>query len=74
MPVERIWLDVSEDVEMPSGSADLGAGLIEDLVIAVRGSRSDLPAAEVLDGLLRSMRIVDPALRDTVLAAVGSAE
>lgn len=74
VPVERIWLDVSEDVEMPSGSADLGAGLIEDLVTAVRGSRSDLPAAEVLDGLLRSMRIVDPALRDTVLAAVGSAE
>ena len=74
VPVERIWLDVSDDVEMPSGAADRGAGLIEDLVTAVRSARLDLPAAEVLDGLLRGMRIVDPALRETVLAAVGSVE
>ncbi len=74
VPVERIWLDVSEDVEMPSGSADRGAGLIEDLVTAVRSSSSDLPVADVLDGLLRGMRIVDPALRDTILAAVGGGE
>lgn len=74
VPIERIWLDVSEDVEVPSGGADGGAGLIEDLVTAVRSSRSDLPASEILDGLLRGMRIVDPALRKTVLAAMGGAE
>ena len=70
VPVERIWLDVSEDVELPSGSADNGAGLIEDLVTAVRQSRSDLATEEVVDGLLRSMRIVDPAVRATVIAAI----
>lgn len=74
VPIERIWLDVSEDVEVPSRGADGGAGLIEDLVTAVRSSRSDLPASEILDGLLRGMRIVDPALRKTVLAAMGGAE
>lgn len=74
VPVERIWLDVSEDVELPGASADHGAGLIEDLVTAVRQSRSDRPAEDVLDGLMRSMRIIDPGLRDTVLAAVGGTE
>ncbi len=74
VPVERIWLDVSEDVEMPSSGVDKGAELVEDLVTAIRKSSSDLPPEEILDLLLRSMRIADPVLRDTILAALGGDE
>ena len=66
VPVERIWLDVSEDVEQTPRS-DSSATLIEDLVTALRRAGSEAPVEATLDGLLRSMRIADAALRSAVL-------
>lgn len=71
VPVERIWLDVSEDVEMTPG-AESSATLIEDLVTALRHAGGEESVETTLDGLLRSMRIDDANLRSVVLQQLES--
>ncbi len=74
VPVERIWLDLSEDVEQLQAGGEPTATLVEDLVLAVRRSQASEPADQVLDGLLRAMRIADPGVRTAILAALGTPE
>ena len=74
VPVERIWLDISENVEAADGPETVDGQLIEDLLTAVTSSRSDTSAEDILDALLRSMRLDSPALRKAVIDRVGSAE
>lgn len=71
VPVERIWLDVSESAEAPATAADVDAALVDDLVTALRASASDRKPDEVLDSLLRTLRLDAPALRATVLSKFG---
>lgn len=71
VPVERIWLDVSESAETPATAADVDAALVDDLVTALRASSSDREPEEVLDSLLRTLRLDAPALRATVLSRFG---
>ena len=71
VPVERIWLDVSENVEAASGPEAVDNLLVDDLVTAVGTSGTGRAPEEVLDGLLRSMRLDTPALRKAVLEKLG---
>ncbi|MGL3820650.1 ATP-binding protein [Sphingopyxis sp. R3-92] len=70
VPVERIWLDVSEDVEHAATDADANAALIDDLVTAVRKAGSASEPEETIDSLLRAMRIVSPGVRSAAVAAL----
>lgn len=74
VPVERIWLDLSDNVEAAGGREAVDDHLVEDLVIAVRSAAPGLPPAEVLDGLLRAMRLDAPDLRKAVLEKLGAPE
>lgn len=70
VPVERIWLDISENVEAAGGPEAIDGFLVDDLVAAIEASKAGSPE-EVLDGLLRSMRLEAPALREAVLEKLG---
>jgi hypothetical protein len=74
VPVERIWLDVSEDIEQNPESAESSASLISDIVTATRASRSAEPIEHIVDGLMRTMRVQGTELRSAILAAVGDDE
>ena len=69
MPVERIWLDVSE--AEGAGSATLGAAetakLAEQIAALVAAMPDDEPASERLERLLRHLPEASPALRRSVL-------
>lgn len=67
VPVERIWLDLSDNVEAPSGQDGTDEHLIEDLVTAIGAADPALEAEDVLDGLLRAMRLSAPEIRTAVL-------
>ena len=71
VPVERIWLDISENVEAAEGPENVDGQLVEDLVTAVRSSRSGGNEKDVLDALLRSMRLDSPVLRKAVAEKLG---
>jgi hypothetical protein len=71
VPVERIWLDVSENIEAASGPEAIDGYLVDDLVVAVRASKPGRGPEEILDGLLRSMRLEAPTLRKAVLDKLG---
>ena len=71
VPVERIWLDISENVEAASDREALDGFLIEDLVAAIGASKRGTKPEDALDGLLRSMRLDAPALRKAVLDKLG---
>ncbi len=70
VPVERIWLDLSEDVEATQGAIPQNDELVADLVTAVRRTRGPDTMEGVVDGLLRTMRIEDQELRARVLTAL----
>ena len=73
VPVERIWLDISENVEAAPGSEAADAILVDDLVTAVISSSNPGSEADVLDALLRSMRLDAPPLRKAVMDKLGKA-
>lgn len=72
MPVERIWLDVSEAEGAgaerldPAESAEL-ASKIATLLSSISG---DEPAADRLDQMLRHLPVDSPLLRQTVLQLI----
>jgi len=74
VPVERIWLDVSENVEAAEGPEAVDGQLIEDLVTAVTSSRPGGSTEDVLDALLRSMRLDSPVLRNAVIDRLDTAK
>ncbi|MBO9136204.1 ATP-binding protein (plasmid) [Rhizobium sp. B230/85] len=67
VPVERIWLDISENVEAASTPEAVDTLLVDDLVTAIRNTRGNRSGEEILDGLLRSLRLDGPDLRKAVL-------
>lgn len=71
VPVERIWLDISENVEAAGGPEAVDSFLVDDLVTAIAASRAGQSPEETLDGLLRTMRLEAPALRKAVLEKLG---
>lgn len=71
VPVERIWLDLSDNVEAPAGHDTADDQLVEDLVTAVRAAKPRLKSEDVLDGLLRAMRLDSPKIRAAVLEELG---
>jgi len=72
VPVERIWLDISENVEAESSPEAVDSLLVDDLVTAVSAAGAGRKPEDVLDGLLRSMRIEAPAVRRAVLEKIGT--
>lgn len=72
VPIERIWLDLSDNVEAATGREAVDDHLVEDLVTAVRSATPGLAHADVLDGLLRTMRLDAPEVRKSVLEKLGS--
>ncbi|ACM36977.1 MULTISPECIES: ATP-binding protein [Rhizobium/Agrobacterium group] len=74
VPVERIWLDISENVEAASSPEAIDALLIDDLVTAIRNTRGSRSTEEVLDTLLRSLRLDGPDLRKAILARLESTD
>jgi hypothetical protein len=71
VPVERIWLDISENVEAATNPEAVDNFLVDDLVAAIGASKAGRGLEEALDGLLRSMRLDAPALRRAVLEKLG---
>lgn len=74
VPVERIWLDISENVEAASSPEAVDALLVDDLVTAIRNTRGNRGAEDVLDGLLRSLRLDGPDLRKAVLTKLETSD
>lgn len=72
VPVERIWLDVSEDVEHVAPDAEANAMLIENLITAVQHAGPVTAPEDMVDNLMRAMRIVDPVLRTAVIDGLGA--
>lgn len=70
VPVERIWLDISENVEAANAPEAVDSYLVDDLVAAVGASKAG-DREEVIDGLLRSMRLDSQPLRKAVLDKLG---
>lgn len=69
VPVERIWLDVSESTEPPPEFSDDDlAQLAPELAAVITAMKDDATAAERLEKLLRPLRLDSPDLRAAVLA------
>lgn len=75
VPVERIWLDVSEaeGASTPSLTAQEMASLAGQLAALVAASDSDRPPAERVDELLRHLPGDTAELRHVILQQVESA-
>ncbi|MCJ8158588.1 ATP-binding protein [Sphingomonas sp. LaA6.9] len=74
VPVERIWLDISENVEAAVDLEAVDGFLVDDLVAAIGASKAGASPEEALDGLLRSIRLEAPALRKAVLKKLGKSD
>jgi len=67
VPIERIWLDVSEGADDVTTQEPVNAALVEELVLVLRSSRNGSPE-DLLDALLKTLRVDTPAIRARVLA------
>lgn len=74
VPVERIWLDISENVEAASSPEAVDGLLVDDLVTAIHNTRGSRSPGEVLEGLLRTLRLDGPELKKAVLAKLEIAD
>lgn len=73
VPVERIWLDISENVEAASNPEAVDGLLVDDLVTAIQNTRGSRNAEEVLDGLLRTLRLDGGDMKKAVLGKLEDA-
>jgi hypothetical protein len=68
VPVEQVWLDISENTEpIPEMSHEEIAELAPELASLIAAFRDESTTAERLDRLLRPLRIDSPQLRTSVL-------
>ncbi|PWB79319.1 MAG: ATP-binding protein [Methylocystaceae bacterium] len=71
VPIERIWLDVSENTEALPPTEPLDPATVEDLATALRALGAGTGIEDTLDGLLRGMRLTAPEMRAAVLRRLG---
>lgn len=73
VPVERIWLDVSDSggATVPTISADDEQPLIESLAALILSVPSDNNLHDRVDALLHAMRLNDERLRTSILKRLG---
>ncbi|WP_174274388.1 ATP-binding protein [Sphingomonas bacterium] len=66
VPIERIWLDVSEGADEATAQEPVDPALVDELALVLRSSAKGA-SEDLLDALLKTLRIDTPAVRARVL-------